>query len=165
MKIYTINSILCILTVGIITSCSNKKQNIDKVKTLKSVVENTLNKKLDIPNSLEVYSPFSKSLVNKNDILNSKYKIFSRIDASCGTCIQSINSWNELIPEFSQYKVPVILICSSDDNFELIKYFCETREIIDFGYPFFLDKKDEFVKMDLQGKTGQLDRANASGFF
>lgn len=79
-------------------------------------------------------------------MLNSEYKIYSRVDASCGTCIGHINAWNELIPDFNRYKVPIILICSSDDNFKLIKYFCNTGKIKDFGYPFFLDQSNEFVK-------------------
>lgn len=134
---------ICIVTV---LSCNEKKQNRDKIKLLESVVENTLNEKLNLPQNLEVYTPFSNYLVDECNIFNSEYQIYSRVDASCGTCIGDINKWNELINEFYKYKVPIILICSSDDNFELIKYLCETGKIKDFKYPLFLDKNNEFVK-------------------
>lgn len=140
----TIRILFLFLCVSIITSCKDK--NADKINSLKSVIENTLNKKLKIPDSLGVYAPFPDCIANGSDMLNSEYQIYSRVDASCGTCIGDINSWNKLIPEFNRYKVPIILICSSDDDFELIKYFCETGAITDFGYPFFLDKNNEFVK-------------------
>lgn len=141
-----IRIIFWLLCVSTIISCKEKKLNSVKIKSLESVVETTLNKKLNIPDSLGVYAPFSKYIANESNILNSEFRIYSRVDASCGTCIGDINTWYELIPEFSRYKVPIILICSSDDNFELIKYFCETGAITNFGYPFFLDQNNEFVR-------------------
>ncbi|MFV0505960.1 MAG: hypothetical protein ACK5L5_04510 [Bacteroidales bacterium] len=125
----------------------DKTQSVNKITKLESVAEKALGKKLNLPDSLGIYAPFTNYLENdKSDLLNSEYKIYSRIDASCGTCIGHINSWNELVPEFNKHKVPIILICTSDDDFELIKHFYETGEILDFGYPFFLDKKNEFVQ-------------------
>jgi hypothetical protein len=43
------------------------------------------------------------------------------------------------------FAVPVILICQSKDNFELIKYFCEQGDVKKFAFPFFLDTKNEFL--------------------
>lgn len=135
-----------LIQINVIISCIENKQNAPKIKTLESVAEKALNQKLYIPDSLDIYIPFPNCLKQKEEMLNTKFQIYSKVDASCGTCIGEINSWNELIHDFSIYNVPIFLICSSDDNFELIKYFCESSLITDFGYPIFFDKKNEFVK-------------------
>ena len=138
--------VLCICMCGIV-SCKNK-QETDEVVSLKQVVENSLGKKLILPNSLQEYSPFSNYVADSVAVVNSEYKIYSKVDASCGTCISRINLWNGLALEFRKYNVPVILICDSDDKFELLKYFCESGKIKKFPYPFFLDKKKEFAKLN-----------------
>ena len=141
------NYIMLFILFSIITACKNKDQ-VEKIESLKSVVENSLGKKLMIPDSLQVYSPFKNYIADSTAVLNSDYKIYSKLNASCGSCISHINLWNDLASEFRKYKVPIILICDSDDQFELIHYFCESGKIKDFGYPFFLDKKNEFAKIN-----------------
>lgn len=104
-----------------------------------------------------MYAPFTNYILEEGNILNSDYQIYSRIDASCGTCIGEINKWNELIPVLKRYNVPIILICSSDDDFELLKYFCETSSIEDFGYPFFLDHENVFYGNNKFMKNDKVD--------
>ncbi|KQC02756.1 hypothetical protein [Pedobacter sp. Hv1] len=146
MKMYHISkSILVLIWMCCIISCKNKEET-DEIASLKSVVENTLGKKLIIPASLPTYSPFTNYIADSAAIFNSEYRIYSKVNASCGSCITHINLWKNLIAEFSKYKIPVILVCNSDDQFELIKYFCETGKLKSFSYPFFLDRKNEFVK-------------------
>jgi hypothetical protein len=130
-----------------ILSCSTKK-NQQKVTALKSVVERTLEKKLLLPDSMITYSPFNNYIADSVYIFNYDYKIYSYINASCGTCILDIELWNNLIPEFRNYKTSIILIIGSEDRFELLKYLCESGEIKTFHYPFILDRKNEFLNLN-----------------
>ena len=127
-------------------SCE-KKQNTAKVESLKLVINNNLGKKLIVPNSLELYRPLSSSITNR-ELSNSKLKIYSSIDASCGTCVESLKIWNNLIPELNEKDVQVVLICSSDNKFELLKYFFETKEIKHFSHPLFLDHQNQYLKQN-----------------
>ncbi len=136
---------LVLICMCCIIACRNKEQT-DEIASLESVVEHTLGKKLILPSSLQTYSPFTNYLADSAEVFNSEYRIYSKVNASCGSCITHINLWNKLITEFSKYKVPVILVCNSDDQFELIKYVCETGKLKSFSYPFFLDNRNEFVK-------------------
>ena len=135
-------------------SCQNKKIQKKEVY-LKSVIENCLGKKLTIPDSLRIYAPFHDYLADSVLISNAKYKIYSHISASCPTCIRDIKLWNNIIPDFERFKVPVILICGSSDNFELFYYMYETGEINSFSYPFFLDIKDNYTKQNKFMKESQ----------
>lgn len=121
----------------------------DKVNPeVKIIVENNIGKKFIIPDSLIAYNPFTNYIADSIGISNASFKIYSKINASCGTCISKINNWNKIANEFKKYGVPVILICQSDENFELIKYFCESGEIESFPYPFFIDKRNELTELN-----------------
>ncbi|NMH87591.1 hypothetical protein [Flavivirga algicola] len=140
-----ITFIVCMFIIA--TSCK-RKQNKDKEASLKVIVENSIGKTLILPDSLNLYKPFSNYISDSAEMLNSELKIYSHINASCSTCIPNIKLWDSLVPEFNMYKVPVILICGSDDKFELIKYLCESSQIKSFSYPFFLDKKNKYIKIN-----------------
>lgn len=62
--------------------------------------------------------------------------------------------------------MPVILICYTDDNFELFKFYCESGEIKTFPYPFFLDSmntysiQNTFVEENKSFRTVLTDRNN-----
>lgn len=135
-------------------SCQNREIQ-DKEARLKLVIENCLGKKLMIPDSLSTYVPFRDYIMDSVKLSNAKFKIYSHINASCPTCVLDIKLWNSIITEFEKFKVPVILICESDDNFELIKYIHETGEIKDFSYPLFFDIKKEFFKQNKFMKESQ----------
>ncbi len=134
--------ILCLYSI---ISCK-EKQNTTKINSLKNIVNNNLGEKLKIPDSLEVYYPFSNS--HNKEMLNSELKIYSHIDASCGTCIENLQAWNKLIPELNEKDVQVYLICSSDDKFELLKYFFESKEIDNFHHYLFLDYNNQYIKQN-----------------
>jgi len=126
----------------IINSC-NKNHNKKKINSFKTIIDNNLGKKLNIPDSLVLYKPFPNS--NSQFLSNKKMKIYSHINASCGTCIESLNVWGNLIPEFNKQKVKVYLICSSDDRFDLLKYYFESKEIEGFSYELYLDYNNDYL--------------------
>lgn len=130
--------------IVIFTSCKNKP-NEEKVDVLKNTIENNLGSKLSIPKKMRLYQPFNNYVADSMQIANANLKIYTRIDASCPTCINSINKWLKFANKLFTDKVPVILVCASKDNFELMKYFCENGEIKKFPYPFFLDKENEYL--------------------
>lgn len=136
--------IMILLCTFSIISCK-KNQNIVKDDSFKVVIDNILGKKLIISDSLELYHPFLNVINSKEEVLNPKLKIYSHIDASCGTCIENLKAWNNLIPEFNMKNVEVILICTSDNNFELLKYYFESKEIASFSHPLLLDHNNDYL--------------------
>lgn len=150
MKYYMsqiIKGMIFVFFVNSTISCQNR-ENQEKEALLKSVVENCLGKKLMIPDSLRIYAPFFNYIADSVQLSNAKYKIYSHINVSCPTCIHDIKLWNNIITDFEKLNVPVILICESDDNYELFKYILETGEIRTFSYPFFFDVKRDFYKQN-----------------
>lgn len=142
-----IKGMIFVFFVNTTISCQNR-ENQEKEALLKSVVENCLGKKLMIPDSLRIYAPFFNYIADSVQLSNAKYKIYSHINVSCPTCIHDIKLWNNIITDFEKLNVPVILICESDDNYELFKYILETKEIRTFSYPFFFDMKRDFYKQN-----------------
>jgi len=137
--------IIVVVCLCFLLSCYNTDRTPHKA-SLESTIGSTLGKKLFLPNNLHVYSPFPDLVADSATIFNAEYKLFTHINASCGSCITEIKLWENLVTEFDKYKIPIILICESDDRFELLKYLCETGGIEKFSYPFFLDKKNEYIK-------------------
>jgi len=131
---------LCLLV-----SCAHDK-NSEKIELLKKIITDNLGEKLILPDSIQIYKLHTTNIVDSTSIFDSPYKIYSHINVSCGACVMNIDQWSDLIPEFQQYKVPIILICKSDDNFELIKHLDISEQIQKFPYPLFFDKKDNFIK-------------------
>ncbi|HBJ01312.1 MAG TPA: hypothetical protein DDY89_11640 [Lysinibacillus sp.] len=99
---------------------------------------------IKLPNNLIVYNPFNRSVLDSNQIANSTFKIYSFIDVSCPSCLTNLQNWNKVASELSKYKVPIILVCQSEDNFELIKYLCEKKDIPEFPFPFYFDDQKQF---------------------
>jgi hypothetical protein len=162
---HIIRCIILIFFVSSTISCQDKEIQ-KKEAFLKSVVENCLGKKLLIPNGMSTYAPFPDYISDSAQLSNAKFKIYSHINASCPTCVRDIRLWNNIAIDFEKYKVPVILICESDDDFELFKYILETGEIKKFSYPFFLDvnrvfsKHNKFMKESPHFETILTDREN-----
>ncbi len=142
MKNNSIKLMMMLLCISSIISCKKKQNNVE-VDSYKTIINNSLGKKLFIPDSLELYT-HSPSSITRKEIFNSELKIYSHIDASCGTCIESLKTWDRAIPEFNKKNVQVILICTSNNKFELLKYFFESKEIKGFSHPLFLDYKNDF---------------------
>jgi hypothetical protein len=140
----TLKGVIFVFFVNSTISCHNREIHL-KEAHLKSVVENCLGKKLVIPDNLVKYAPFHDYIADSVQMFNAKYKIYSHINASCPTCIRDIKLWNNIITDFEKFKIPVVLICESDDNFELFNYMHEKGEIKHFSYPFFCDVKRVFL--------------------
>jgi len=128
-------------------SCKNFR-NTEEFKALEETVSSYIGKKLLLPDTLIVYKPFTNYYADSAEMFNSEFKIYTLINGSCGTCIDNIILWNDLVYELQPYHVPVIVIFESDDNFELLKYFCEENKISNFLYPFFLDINRNYLKFN-----------------
>lgn len=147
----SINNILILkITIFLILltlfSCEN--ENDEKVKEFRYIVKENLGSKLIIPSDLQIYKPFSNYLQDSLEMSNSKFKVYSIINASCGTCIDNMKRWEEFSSNLLKSEVVVILIFKSDDNFELLKYACEKGIIREFPYPFFLDPNNMFMQQN-----------------
>lgn len=97
--------------------------------------------KLRLPDTLLIYNTNMDSLLlDSSEIANHDFlKIYAFIDISCPSCITDIDQWNNIVPMFKKYNVPVLLICHSKGNFEYIKYLFENGQIKKFPYPLYLD--------------------------
>jgi hypothetical protein len=147
------NTLLCFMktlmycyVISIFIGCKREQVDNEKVKLFKNIIEDNLGKKLLIPKDLKLYSPFNQNSTDSIKLANSSLKLYSHINTSCSTCLEEINKWDSFASKLKKYKTPVILICKSNkDNFELLKYLCETNKIKKFTYPFFLNLKDDYV--------------------
>jgi hypothetical protein len=98
------------------TSCTQSK------KKEKSADFTSIRKTLQIPEELSVYKPFMEYQMNESEITSAKYKIYSIMDVSCGSCIGDITLWNEFNKQLEQYDIPIILVCSAVDDCVLFEY-------------------------------------------
>ena len=129
-------------------SCKSKhdEKNISKHE---SIINTVLGTQLELPvDSLSTYDYLNSYKSDSVSTVNSKFKIYSRVNASCSTCIEHINLWNDLSYKLEKYDTSIILLCYSEDNFEFIKYLCESDQIEKFQYPLFFDWKNEFMNLN-----------------
>lgn len=139
-------TLTCLCLVFICICCKKQPIKEEKVRLLRDVVAASLGKKLSIPEDLQLYTPFQPYTTDSIQLANSSLKLYSLINTGCSTCLGEIDKWFSFASKIKKYKIPVILICKSDkDNFESIKYLCETNKIKKFPFPFFLDLKDNYV--------------------
>jgi hypothetical protein len=124
-------------------SCK-KKTSKEHEKNLKSIVDNTLGKELILPDSLEVYKSFPNIITDSIQMSYANYKIYSHVNVSCSTCVDGIKKWDNLATKFLKQGTPIFLICSSKDNFELVKEIFESKILKGFSFPVFLDVKNKF---------------------
>ena len=141
------NLVILILSMYLLMFCKKEKTS-SEVVALKSIINQTLGKKLNLPNELELYEPFSEFIIDSSEIANSKLKIYTHINASCESCISKIKLWNSLAPTFSEYKIKIIIICSSKDNFELINHLIKSGEVEDFAFPLFFDLENKYLNLN-----------------
>lgn len=137
----------CILFCISLISCQNKQQK-ENVSKHKSVINAALGTQVKLPSDLSTYDYLNNYKSDSIRVLDSKFKIYSRVNASCGTCIDHINLWSDLNSKLNKYDISIILLCYSEDSFEYIKYLCESSEIKKFPYPLFFDKRDQFIKLN-----------------
>lgn len=125
----------------IITSCNNKDQ-----KKIENIVKKSIGRNIILPTTLNLYQPFVEEVKDSLSTVESSYKVYARVDVSCGSCLSKIKLWNDLLLELDAFDISLIMICESEDHFELFKYLCETEKIKPTSYPFFLDDKNDFLK-------------------
>jgi hypothetical protein len=136
-KLY--GAIYLFFTISLLTNCNTgNKQSSD------IAFNNKKSEKFTLPDSLITYKPFTLTSLDSNEMANSTLKIYSFIDASCSSCLASINNWKLVASEIESYKIPIILIIQSEDNYELLKYLCEKKNIDNFPFPFYFDVKQQF---------------------
>lgn len=128
--------IMLLIFINSIISCEFNKKT-----SLETEGKRVLGEKLVLSDSIEVFKPFSNYKKDSLSISKSKFKIYSHINASCGSCIDQVESWNNLSIDFNEYQVPIVLICTTYDNFNLFRYMCDSGKIKGFIYPFFLEKR------------------------
>lgn len=141
MKIVLIFFMIGFSVSTLVVSCKNDAQKAQgkKVKQAKKII---------LPDNLVVYNPFDKPSPDHVETERGSLRIYSFVDASCPSCITNIKNWDKISTEFSRLDVQVILIFQSNDNFELFKYLCESKDIPEFKFPFFFDVKDNFFLLN-----------------
>jgi hypothetical protein len=114
-----------------------------------SVVE-----KIILPDTIQIYSSVQKCLLKQENFSKgNRLTVYSYINVSCSSCFQYIDKWNENLSFFIRNNVPVIFICYSKDNFELVKYLSE-NEKINFPFPYIFDTNDKFSQQNPLFKQG-----------
>jgi len=120
--------VLSIVMLIALVSCiqkSNRNKNAEK--KYKSVMNEVSGKTLVLPEGLRF------SYLNKGDSCSIKAmpkKIYSYVDASCGSCIANIDGWDQFLDEYCHLEVSVVIVCISDDNFALFEYLIEQKRAI-----------------------------------
>jgi len=134
----------CMLFILVLFSnCNNtgeREQGVNKITNKADT--------LFLPDSMVVYSPFHKGKLDSAQIANSALKVYSFVDVSCPSCLTNIKNWNKFASTLKEYNVPVILICQSEDNYELLKHLCENKRISEFPFPFYFDVKKQFFALN-----------------
>lgn len=155
------------LSILVWSSCSNIASNPSE-GTLKLPSDTLLGKILRLPKDIEVYTAYEDSLYMDNIQLvqRSPFRIYAFINVSCSSCISDIDKWTTTCPEFFKYKVPVVLVCFSDDNFEYVRYLFESNKLRKFPFPLYLDAKrlfyplNNFIKEDVAHQAVLVDSSN-----
>lgn len=125
-------------------SCNNIGSKRKKVEYKR---DNSIGKKLILPQKMMLYHPFLNSNnIDSTQIANSPLKIYSLVDGSCVECVGSIKKWIDFT---KMTNIPIVLIISSeDDQFNLFKYVCKEGEFKYFKYPFFLDVESKYYNLN-----------------
>jgi alkyl hydroperoxide reductase subunit AhpC len=136
---------ICIVLTGAwLVSCEARE---DKAQAIPAASVN----KLAMPDTLETYSPFTGYVMDSARLAASNtLRVYSHVNASCGSCIAEIDQLKELAGEFQKYGVPLILVLSSKDRFEYLKFICESHKLDNYPYPFLLDTHDRWFSINKQ---------------
>jgi hypothetical protein len=118
-------------------SCINNEKLIDTTEKIR----------FSFPDSLIAYRPFKiEKTIPSNYLEKADVRLITYIDVSCPSCLSTIENWKIVENKLSPYKIPVLLICQSEDKFEMFKFLCETKKIQNLILPFYLDKTKQFFK-------------------
>jgi hypothetical protein len=109
-----------------------------------------LGKLLKLPHHLEIYNPYLAEIPDSTGHFIKKSKIYSLVNVSCPTCIPQLydlDSINQKL-KIQNKDAQVIAICRADDNFQLIKYFFESKKMVNIQIPLVLDFEDKFIELN-----------------
>lgn len=126
-------------------SCIHYKQK-ENIEIISGIIEENIGTQLNIPKDLRPY--YLQSTKDRLSMVEPKYRIYTHINVSCGICIEAINDWMSIIPKLSLEETSLHIICSSNDNFELFQFLCESGKIKDYPYPFYFDFNDEYIRLN-----------------
>ncbi len=146
-KIHSINYALLIICAVCLTSCQNKQEK-ETIAKHRSIIDTTLGKKLKLPTVLSAYDCLNDYRSDSIGTSNPKFKIYSRVNASCGTCVDQIDQWGDLSSELGKYNTSIILVCHSENNFEFIKHLCESGKIKEYTDPLYFDEENKFADLN-----------------
>jgi len=124
-------------------SCNAKPKTTEAISAIKKIEG-----KFVMPDSIAIYNPFQENRTASNEIENAPLKIYTFVDTSCPSCLTNINNWSLAASELKKYNIPIIMICQSEDNFELLKYLCEKKDIAGYPFPFYFDLKNQFFLLN-----------------
>lgn len=116
-------------------------------------IERLLNSQLNIPQNMKEQF-IGNNIETKWSHENLNLKILTVINGNCSSCIQSLESWNELLKEreFSPSNIGYYFLIESEDDFISFNSFNEQNDLID--YPLIIDHKSSFFEsMNLSYNT------------
>ena len=118
----------------VIIGCNNRNQEVV------DFVNNWKNKRIELPNI-----SLMRNINNKNSlgILSKKTKILTFINGDCGSCINELKLWKELMKEINTTKTSFIYIIYSKNKLNTFKYLDST--IIKLNYPYFQDDQKQYL--------------------
>jgi len=106
-------------------------------------------KLLILPKHIEIFNPYLPSIPDSSLFSGSKTKIYTLVNASCSTCLLQLKEWDDFETNINKQKdVQVIVVCESDDNFQLIKYLFESKKIGYIQLPLVLDLDNKFISLN-----------------
>lgn len=106
---------------------------------------------------LEVYTPIKAKGIN-NPFIADNPKIYTLLNISCSTCLLKLKKWDAFQEELKGTEVSVIPICYSKDDFELLKYLCESNKLGNLQLSLYLDVNEQFMEQNktLMSESGEL---------
>lgn len=122
--------LFCLFLSVFLSSCHQKEENVE-------------NKILLLPKKMEIYYPVGEESVEVTR--NPSYKIYVLIDVSCSTCLLKFKLWDDYYKKIREHNsTQLVPVCSSKDNFELLKYWFENDKIYKISVPILLDTENKF---------------------
>jgi hypothetical protein len=107
-------------------------------------------KLLIIPKHIEIFNPYLPNIPDSTLFSGSKTKIYTLVNASCSTCLLHLKEWDDFETNINKLKdVQVIVVCESDDNFQLLKYLFESKKMDKILLPIVLDLDNKFISLNV----------------
>jgi len=138
-KIYFISLLIIIF----ITSCDYFTKKKAFIST-KQKISKLYNKKIIIPDSLQVLLNDSIHPNSKYKLDTLKYKIITRINANCFSCVKNLERWTYYMNnDFEASKNNIIFIIYIEE----FNFINDSTSLLNvFPFPFLLDKYDLFLQ-------------------